>query len=46
VRVILDGGELEVAVEDDLHVDLAGWALPVYAADLAPELLADLRALG
>jgi diaminopimelate epimerase len=46
VRVILDGGELEVAVEDDLHVDLAGWALPVYAGDLAPELLADLRALG
>ena len=27
----LDGGELEVDVDEDLHVDLTGWAVPVYA---------------
>jgi diaminopimelate epimerase len=42
VTVVLDGGELEVEVGEDLHVDLAGWAVPVYAAELSPELLAEL----
>lgn len=42
VRVVLDGGELEVDVTEDLHVDLAGWAVPVYAGELSPELLAAL----
>jgi diaminopimelate epimerase len=36
VTVVLDGGELEVDVGEDLHVDLTGWALPVYSAELAP----------
>ena len=40
VRVVLDGGELDVEVGEDLHVDLAGWALPVYAGELSVELLA------
>ena len=44
VRVVLDGGELVVDVGEDLHVDLAGWALPVYAAELSAELLAELAA--
>ena len=44
VRVVLDGGELDVEVGEDLHVDLAGWAVPVYAGELAPELLAALSA--
>jgi len=30
VTVALDGGELEVEVGEDLHVDLTGWARPVY----------------
>ena len=33
VTVHLDGGELEVDVGEDLHVDLTGWAVPVYAGD-------------
>jgi hypothetical protein len=32
VTVPLDGGELEVEVSDDLHVNLTGWAVPVYRA--------------
>ena len=38
VTVHLDGGELDVDVDESLHVDLTGWAVPVYAG----ELLADL----
>ncbi len=45
VTVELDGGELEVEVDEALHVDLSGWAVPVYAAELAPELLGRLRDL-
>jgi diaminopimelate epimerase len=35
VTVVLDGGELVVAVEEDLHVELTGWARPVFAGRLA-----------
>jgi diaminopimelate epimerase len=35
VTVKLDGGELEVDVGEDLHVDLTGWAVPVYAGVLS-----------
>jgi diaminopimelate epimerase len=42
VTVELDGGELTVDVGEDLHVDLTGWALPVYRGELSPELLAEL----
>jgi diaminopimelate epimerase len=35
VTVRLDGGELEVDVGEDLHVDLTGWAVPVYAGVLS-----------
>jgi diaminopimelate epimerase len=42
VRVVLDGGELTVEVGEDLHVDLSGWAEPVYAGELSAELLARL----
>jgi diaminopimelate epimerase len=45
VRVALDGGELEVTVEEDLHVDLSGWAVPVYAGEASEELLRTLRGL-
>jgi diaminopimelate epimerase len=43
VAVRLDGGELEVAVGDDLHVELGGWALPVYRGTLSDELLEELH---
>ena len=39
VTVVLDGGELEVDVGEDLHVDLTGWAVPIYAGDLSREFL-------
>jgi diaminopimelate epimerase len=45
VTVRLDGGELEVAVGPDLDVELTGWALPVYAGELSPELVAALAGL-
>jgi diaminopimelate epimerase len=34
VTVRLDGGELEVEVGEDLHVDLTGWAVPVFSGEL------------
>ena len=43
VVVHLDGGELEVDVGEDFHVDLTGWALPVYVAQLSRELKRDLH---
>ena len=45
VTVHLDGGELEVAVGEDLHVELTGWALPVYRGTLSEELVEELGAL-
>jgi diaminopimelate epimerase len=33
VAVRLDGGELIVDVGEDLHVDLTGWAVPVFAGE-------------
>jgi diaminopimelate epimerase len=43
VTVVLDGGELEVEVGEDLHVDLSGWAVPVFEGTLAPELVEELH---
>jgi diaminopimelate epimerase len=43
LTVALDGGELTVAVADDLEVTLTGSAEPVYAAELAPELVRELE---
>ena len=34
VTVVLDGGELEVDVDESLRVDLTGWAVPVFAGEL------------
>jgi diaminopimelate epimerase len=39
VTVVLDGGELEVDVDEALHIDLTGWAVPVYRGELSDELL-------
>jgi diaminopimelate epimerase len=43
VTVILDGGELEVDVEEDLHVTLTGWAVPVFRGALADEFVKELH---
>jgi diaminopimelate epimerase len=43
VTVTLDGGELEVAVQEDLTLSLTGWARPVYAGTLADEFLEELH---
>lgn len=42
VTVHLDGGDLEVEVGDDLHVNLTGWAVPVFSGTLADELVKEL----
>ncbi len=44
VTVVLDGGELVVEVDEDLHVNLTGWARPVYAGTLSEEFLKELNA--
>ncbi|MCL2768754.1 MAG: diaminopimelate epimerase [Solirubrobacterales bacterium] len=43
ITVVLDGGELEVEVGEDLHVHLTGWARPVFAGRLHEELIEELR---
>ena len=45
VTVRLDGGELEVDVDESLHVDLTGWAVPVYRGELSPELTRELGSM-
>jgi diaminopimelate epimerase len=42
VTVHLDGGDLEVDVGEDLHVDLTGWARPVYMGNLSEEFVKEL----
>jgi diaminopimelate epimerase len=37
--VELDGGELTVDVDESLHVDLTGWAVPVYKGELIQGLV-------
>jgi diaminopimelate epimerase len=43
VTVQLDGGELEVEIGEDLHVNLTGWARHVYTAELSEELTEELN---
>jgi diaminopimelate epimerase len=45
IMVELEGGELEVEIGEDLAVRLSGWAEPVYAGELSPELLSALSEL-
>jgi diaminopimelate epimerase len=44
VSVELDGGELTVEVGEDLHVNLTGWAVPVFAGTLSDDFLKELHA--
>jgi diaminopimelate epimerase len=43
--VELEGGELQVAISPDLDVQLDGWAEPVFAGELSPELIQALAEL-
>jgi diaminopimelate epimerase len=43
--VELEGGELQVEIADDLSVRLDGWAEPVFAGELSPELVEALAEL-
>lgn len=44
VTVVLDGGELEVAITPDLEVTLTGWAVPVFRGELAADFVEELHA--
>jgi diaminopimelate epimerase len=43
VHVVLDGGELLVEVGEDLHVDLTGWARPVFEGRLSDRFIKELH---
>jgi diaminopimelate epimerase len=43
VTVLLDGGELDVAVGEDLHVNLTGWARPVFEGHLSDDFAKELH---
>jgi diaminopimelate epimerase len=45
VTVLLEGGELEVTVSEDLHLRLTGWALPVMRGTVSEELVEELQDL-
>jgi diaminopimelate epimerase len=45
VVVVLDGGELEVEVGEDLEIKLTGWAVPVFGGALADDFVEELRAI-
>jgi diaminopimelate epimerase len=42
VTAKLEGGELEIDVGEDLHVDLTGWAVPVYEGTLSDQFVEEL----
>jgi diaminopimelate epimerase len=43
VAVVLDGGELEVEVGEDLQVNLTGWARPVFEGRLSDDFAKELH---
>jgi diaminopimelate epimerase len=44
VTVVLDGGELVVDVGEDLHINLTGWAVPVFRGALSEDFVKELHA--
>jgi diaminopimelate epimerase len=44
VTVVLDGGELEVEVSEELGINLTGWAVPVFRGTLAETFIEELHA--
>jgi diaminopimelate epimerase len=45
VSVVLDGGELEVEVSDELHIQLTGWAVPIFRGSLSDQFTEELHAI-
>jgi diaminopimelate epimerase len=45
VNVALDGGALEVQVSDELHINLTGWAVPVFRGSLSDQFTRELHAI-
>ncbi|MBJ7347196.1 MAG: diaminopimelate epimerase [Thermoleophilaceae bacterium] len=45
IKVQLDGGELTVAIDENLNITLTGWALPVFSGELTTEFISELEAL-
>jgi diaminopimelate epimerase len=45
VTTVLDGGELEVEVGEELQIKLTGWAVPVYRGALAEDFTQELDAI-
>jgi diaminopimelate epimerase len=43
ITVLLDGGELEVEVQDDLRVYLTGWARPIFNGRLSDAFVKELN---
>lgn len=43
VQVQLDGGELDVEIDDDLRVNLTGWARPVFEGYISEDFLKELH---
>jgi diaminopimelate epimerase len=43
VTVRLDGGELTVEVDSELHITLTGWAVPVFTGTLADDFIKELH---
>ena len=43
MTVVLDGGELEVEVGEDLRIHLSGWALPVFEGRLSEDFEKELH---
>jgi diaminopimelate epimerase len=43
VEVLLDGGELQVEVGEDLQVNLTGWARPVFTGSISAEFEKELH---
>jgi diaminopimelate epimerase len=44
VSIVLDGGDLEVGVGENLDINLTGWAVPVFRGTLADEFVKELHA--
>jgi diaminopimelate epimerase len=43
VQVLLDGGELDVEIDDELRVNLTGWARPVFDGHISEDFLKELH---
>jgi len=45
VTVKLDGGELTAEITEDLHVNLTGWAVPIYVGEFSSDFIKTLEGI-